>query len=89
MFTSSQIINATQLIKQFRQIAAKLNKEPQALMITQKGGNPLVLVNAGIFEDLVHFRHEAQSAGFQPRVFWGEENEISKQLFVAPLATSL
>ena len=51
-----------------RRIAAKLKKEPQALLITLKGGNPLVLVNAVIFEDLAHFRHEAESAGFRARV---------------------
>ena len=53
MFKASQIISATKLIKNFRAITKELQTIPQALLITQKSYEPLVLVNAQIFEDLV------------------------------------
>ena len=76
MFLSRQIINSTSLIKRFRQIVSLLKNEPQALLITQKGGKPLVLVNACIFEGLVEFQHEARNAGYVPTVQWGDSDQI-------------
>ena len=68
MFKASQIISATQLIKNFRAVTHQLQTIPQALLITQKSCEPLVLVNARIFEDLVednftaHVNAQSQSS---------------------------
>lgn len=54
MFRNSQILSATRLIKHFRAIRGLLSREPQALLVTQRRGGNLVIVNAEIFEDLVN-----------------------------------
>jgi len=56
MFKTNQIISVTQLIRNFRRISWDLATNPQALLITQKKGEHLVLVNADIFEDLVEVK---------------------------------
>ncbi|MCB0325039.1 MAG: hypothetical protein KDD69_15755 [Bdellovibrionales bacterium] len=61
MFRSNQVLCATKLIRQFARISQELQDDPQALLITQKGKDPLVLVNAEIFEDLLHRRFEYEA----------------------------
>ncbi len=73
MFTTNQIVNATKLAKEFSRIAQHLQKNPQALLITRKNGEYLVLVNADIFENLLRFQYEARSAGFNGTTAWGDE----------------
>lgn len=53
MFRSQQIITATDLIKNFKLLSKALAEEPQALLVTQKSKEPLVLVNASIYEGLI------------------------------------
>ena len=43
-------------------ISNLLYVQPQALLITQRSKDPLVLVNAAIFEDLLQLRFELDSA---------------------------
>ena len=50
MFKTSQIITKTELLKNFEEVAQMLESEPQALLITRRTGDPLVLVNADIWE---------------------------------------
>lgn len=76
MYNSKQILSGTKLIKNFRSITSHLRKEPQALLITQKSGDSLVLVNAEIFEDLVHFRHQATIAGCNEHIDWARDHPI-------------
>ena len=59
MFHSNQIITASQLVKKFRSISRYLAQEPQAVLITRKNGQHLVLVNVEIFEDLVESKLRA------------------------------
>ena len=54
MFHIDQIITATQLIRHYKQFAKLLLNEPQALLVTHKSGQKLVIVSAEIFSDLVH-----------------------------------
>ena len=58
MFRTSQIINKTQLLKRFNDISRHLTHYPQAVLVTQKSGEHLVLVNAHIFEDFLYKRLE-------------------------------
>ena len=53
MFRSSQILTRNALLKHFKEIAEHLKQYPQPLLITQRNGEALVLVNAEIFEDLL------------------------------------
>lgn len=53
MFRVDQIITATMLIKKFRQVRRYLNHNPEALLIIQKGADPLVLLNAELYEELL------------------------------------
>ena len=56
MFRTGQIINATQLVRNFRKISKYLDGNPQPVLITQKKLPHLVLVPAEIFEDLATSR---------------------------------
>ena len=58
MFKSHQVISVSALIRHFGYYARRLNQDPQALLVMQKGRENLVLVNAGIFEDLLEFKLE-------------------------------
>lgn len=60
MFRSNQIISATTLIKKFSDIALDLKYRPQAVLITQKSGLKLVLLNVEIYEELLDFRMHAE-----------------------------
>ena len=53
MFKSSQIISATILLKHFSYVVSHVNKNPQAILITQRNNKHLVLVNAEIFEEML------------------------------------
>ncbi|MBX7139176.1 MAG: hypothetical protein K1X83_14470 [Oligoflexia bacterium] len=56
MFKSDQIMSGTHLVRNFRNISWHLTTAPQALLITLRKGDPLVLVNAEIFEELLSAR---------------------------------
>jgi len=59
MFRSSQVLSATQLMRNFRAVSNELREHPQALLVIQKSADPLVVVNAAIFEDLLEGNIEA------------------------------
>lgn len=67
MFKSKQILSATELIRNFKQIGRHLESAPQALLITQKSGEHLTLVNAEIFEDLLEYKIKADILAAQRR----------------------
>lgn len=56
MFKSTQIVTKTQLLKHFDSIARHLEAYPQPLLITQRKGSYLVLVNAEIWESFCEER---------------------------------
>lgn len=89
MFTSNQVITATSLVKNFRKFALLLRGDPQALLITQRGKDPLVLVNASVFEELLQFKLQATEAGFRMASWWGDEEATSEHPFVAEAMQSL
>jgi hypothetical protein len=68
MFKARQIISPHKLIKNFGTIVKELSVNPQAILITPKRGDKLVLVNVDIFEDLFDFRSNAaiESSGSVP-----------------------
>jgi len=47
------------LLKYFNEVARKLEAYPQAVLIMQRKGAPLVLVNADIWEQFLHERFNA------------------------------
>jgi len=57
MFTINQIISSARLRRDFYSTLRWITGNPQALLITQKNKEPLVLVSGRIFEDLVHNRY--------------------------------
>ena len=57
MFKAHQILTPHKLIKNFGSVVMEMTSRPQAILITPKRGEKLVLVNADIFEDLMEFRH--------------------------------
>ena len=68
MFASNQIISAAHLVRRFAYFARYLLEHPQALLITQRNGEKLVLVNAEIFEDMLKQRFaETDSVFTKPR----------------------
>lgn len=64
MFRSDQIITSTVLTKDFARISALLRENPQALLLIQKKGAHLVLVNASIFEELLYFKLRTEHPEF-------------------------
>ncbi len=59
MFKARQIISPHKLIKNFGTIVLEMKAKPQAILITPKRGDKLVLVNVDIFEGLMEFRYNA------------------------------
>ena len=56
MFRTAQMLTASALLRNYSRVAKYLCRHPQALLVTQKTGEHLVLVNAEIFEDLLSAR---------------------------------
>ena len=54
MFKLGQILTTTQLIRNFHRVTQELKIDPQPVLITQRSGHHLVLVNAEIFEELMN-----------------------------------
>ena len=77
MFKASQILTRTKLLKHFNLVARHLSAHPQALLITQRGSEPLVLVNAEIWETFLEERlqKDVQNA---PNTFLNEEIRIAE-----------
>ena len=68
MFRSTQVITATNLTRNLSGFMKQLREQPQALLITQKNGQKLVLVNAEIFDDLYAYKLMAEHTE------WPEQN---------------
>ena len=61
MFRTGQMLTASELVRNFPRVSNYLRRAPQALLITQKTGEHLVLVNADIFEELLAERLQMTS----------------------------
>ena len=53
MFHIGQILTPTKLLKNFRRIANHLANYPQALLILQRSGKHLVLMDAELFDKMM------------------------------------
>jgi hypothetical protein len=53
MFRINQIITTTELLKHFRLIARHLIDQPEPILVTQRKGEPLVILAGNFFEDLL------------------------------------
>jgi hypothetical protein len=63
MFRIDQIISATRFIRSFREIAKHLAQSPEPLLITQKNGRFLVVMDGELFDGLISARHQIMSSG--------------------------
>ncbi len=66
MFRINQIMTATQFVRSFREVGAFLSRNPEPLLITQKNGRFIVVMDGEFFEGLMEGR--AQLAQVKPRV---------------------
>ena len=64
MFRIGQIITPTKLIRNFSRIADHLAQYPQALLILQRSGQHLLLMDAELFDQMMERTH-AESAQLQ------------------------
>lgn len=53
MFRTDQIVTSTQLIRHFRALARRIEKTHEPLLISQRNSQFLVILEAGIFENLL------------------------------------
>ena len=58
MFRIDQIMTATQFSRSFRQVADYLSRNPEPLLITQKNGRFIVVMDGEFFQDLMDTRAE-------------------------------
>ena len=65
MFTTRNIVTATRLVKNFAQYSRHVRQSGEALLISQKGNQYVVLVNVEMFEDFVEQQLKAHSARLQ------------------------
>lgn len=56
MFRIDQIMSATQFIRAFRHVARSLAKYPEPLLITQRSGRFIVVMDAEFFDGLMRSR---------------------------------
>ena len=66
MVRIDQIMTATQFLRSFREVAAFLSQNPEPLLITQKSGRFIVIMDGEFFEGLMEGR--AQITRVQGRV---------------------
>jgi hypothetical protein len=82
MFTSQQILTASRLVKDFTAISKLLEKEAQALLITQKSRKPLVLVDAEVYEEMLYRIYDCQCG---ERLPCGEASDFKSTFFADEL----
>ena len=58
MFRVGQILTPTKFIKNFKTIASHLAQYPQALLVTQRSGRHLVVMDAELFDQMMERAHQ-------------------------------
>lgn len=53
MFLSNQIITSSQLLRHYRTVARYLQDFPGPILVSQKSGGFLVVINAEVFEGMI------------------------------------
>lgn len=66
MFKLGQILSTTQLVRNFHMVLKELEACPQPVLVTQRNGNHMVLVNAEIFEELALAKMQTDGANVEP-----------------------
>ena len=60
MFRIDQIMSATTFIRSFREVAEHLSQHPEPLLITQKNGRFMVVMDGDFFEGLLSALHRVE-----------------------------
>lgn len=63
MFRIDQIMTATSFIRYFRKVAEHLSKNSEPLLITQKNGRFIVVMDGELFAGLMSARHFLPTSG--------------------------
>jgi hypothetical protein len=66
MFRIDQIMTATQFVRSFREVANYLSRTSIPLLITQKNGRFLVVMDGEFFEGLMDTRARVLNNGIDP-----------------------
>lgn len=69
MFRTNQIMSATAFVRSFKEVAEYLARNPEPLLITQRNGRFIVIMDGEFFEDLMDVRrrcHEEVSGSKTP-----------------------
>jgi hypothetical protein len=61
MFRIDQILTATTFIRSFREVAQRLASMPEPLLITQRDGRFIVIMDGDFFEGIMGARDKLQS----------------------------
>lgn len=57
MFRVGQILTPTKFVKNFKKVALHLAQYPQAILITQRSGRHLVIMDAELFDEMMERAH--------------------------------
>jgi hypothetical protein len=66
MFRIDQIFSATTFIRSFREVAQRLASAPEPLLITQRDGRFIVIMDGQFFEGIMDARHRLLSINDAP-----------------------
>ena len=66
MFRIDQILSATTFLRSFREVAERLCSIPEPLLITQRDGRLIVIMDGEFFEGIMGARHELLSKSQAP-----------------------
>lgn len=79
MFRMDQIVTATHFLRHFRALADYLIKADEPLLITQKGGRFLVVMDAAFFEGMMIAQHSWHTAPLKPEREQAQHNEAQEK----------
>ncbi len=65
MFRIDQILNATTFVRYFRHVAERLSRNPEPLLITQKNGRFIVVMDGEFFVGMLEGMAVVKSSGEQ------------------------
>ena len=66
MFRIDQIFSATTFVRSFREVARRLASTPEPLLITQRSGRFMVIMDGEFFEGIMGARHQLLSSDDAP-----------------------
>ena len=60
MFRIDQILSVTTFLRTFKEVAHRLYSNPEPLLITQRSGRFIVVMDGDLFQELLDARYEAE-----------------------------